>query len=106
MSSEVTISRMLGRNLSKLQFKNLPSAAVQKTKTCIFDTLACVFGGWNTETSRAAIKAAKKMKGNSEASIWMDGGKTSAADAAFTNAVIAHSMVLEDTHTASRSHPG
>ena len=106
MHSRTTISQLLARNLLNLEFENLPSAVVQMTKICIFDTLAGAFGGWNNEISRAVIEAVKNMKGNSDASIWVHGEKTSVADAAFCNAAIAHSMMLEDTHTGCRSHPG
>ncbi len=106
MESRTTISRMLGRNLLNLQFKDLPSAAVEKAKICIYDSLTSVLGGCDMPVSLAAIEVSKRMNGNSESSIWMDGGKTDVADAAFANTALAHSLLQEDTHILSQSHPG
>lgn len=106
MESRTTISRMLGRNLLNLQFKDLPSAAVEKAKICIYDSLTSVLGGCDMPVSLAAIEVSKRMNGNSESSIWMDGGKTNVADAAFANTALAHSLLQEDTHILSQSHPG
>ncbi len=106
MESGVSISRLLSRNLLKLRFQDLPPEVVDKSKTCIFDTLTSVFGGSNMPSSLAAIEASKHFKGKAEAAIWIDGAKTSAADAAFTNTALAHSLLQEDTHTVSQSHPG
>ena len=106
MESKTTISRLLSRNLLNLQFKELPAAAVEKAKICIFDALTSVFGGCAMPVSLAAIEVSKKMKGNTEASIWIDGERTSVADAAFANTALAHSLLQEDTHILSQSHPG
>jgi len=106
MESRTTISRMLARNLLNLQFKDLPSAAVEKAKICIYDSFSSVLGGCDMPVSLAAIEVSKRMNGNSESSIWMDGGKTSLPDAAFANTALAHSLLQEDTHIISQSHPG
>ena len=106
MGTETTISRYLSRNLLNLQYRDLPSAAVEKAKICIFDALTSVLGGCDMPVSLAAVEVCKKMKGSSEAAIWMDGERTSVADAAFANTAMAHSLLQEDTHILSQSHPG
>ncbi len=106
MKPKPTISRMLSRNLLNLQFADLPSPAVEKAKICIFDALTSVLGGCDMPVSLAAIRLAREMKGNPEVSIWMDGEKGSVGDAAFANTALAHSLLQEDTHILSQSHPG
>ena len=103
---KTTISRKLSRNLLALRFSELPLAAVAKAKICVFDALTSVLGGCDMPVSLAAIEVFKKMKGIPEASIWMDGEKTGVADAAFANTALAHSLLQEDTHILSQSHPG
>ena len=106
MGTKISISRLLSRNLLSLQYGELPPASVQKVKICIFDALTSVLGGCDMPVSLAAVEVFKKMKGNPEASIWMDGERTGVADAAFANTAMAHSLLQEDTHILSQSHPG
>jgi len=106
MESGTSISRLLSRNLLKLQYGEVPAAAVAKAKICIFDALSSVLGGCDMPVSLAAIQVFKKMKGAPEASIWMDGEKTGVVDAAFANTALAHSLLQDDTHILSQSHPG
>ena len=106
MGTKATISRLLARNLLNLRYRELPPAAVEKAKICVFDALTSALGGCDMPVSLAAVEVSKKMKGNPEASIWMDGERTGVADAAFANTAMAHSLLQEDTHILSQSHPG
>lgn len=106
MTSTISMSRLLGRKLSDIHFTQLSSEVIEKAKICIFDTLTSVFGGYELPSSQAAVAAVKQFKGDAGTFIWIDGDRVNTADAAFANTALAHSLLQEDTHIISQSHPG
>jgi 2-methylcitrate dehydratase PrpD len=103
---KASISRQLARNLLSLRFVDLPPEVLDKAKACIVDCLASVLGGWDMPVSTAAILVAGQSAGATEATIWTGQSKATVSDAAFANTALAHSLLQEDTHIVTQSHPG
>lgn len=82
----------------------LTEAHLQRAGLCVLDALACAHGGRRTPW---VAQARAVTDGGSAATLWAtDGQRSGLADAVFVNSVAAHSLLAEDTHAASRVHPG
>jgi 2-methylcitrate dehydratase PrpD len=102
----VPLAARLARHTSGLQLSSLPSEVVEKVKMCFFDAFTCAFAGYDLDWCRAATGAAQDLGGRPEATIWTNGARVGASEAAFANAVHSHSIIQEDMHNESQSHPG
>jgi 2-methylcitrate dehydratase PrpD len=84
----------------------VPSEVLDRAAICVLDALACACGGrdmpWSIQARECIAFGA-----SGESTIWAGRGQHAGlADAAFANAVAAHSVLHEDTHIESRVHPG
>ncbi len=104
--SKLSPIRELSRFLVSLRFDDLPKEVQDKAKVCIYDVFACACAGYNLPWSLTARETAKEMGDKKEAALFVYGDRCSAAEAAFVNAVLAQSIVWEDSHVRSLSHPG
>lgn len=86
-------------------FTDLSPAAIAKVKIALLDFLSCAYESLDLPPSRQAIQVAGRA-GGGPASIVATDVRTSAAEAAFANAVLGHGLVREDMHTGSVSHLG
>lgn len=100
------IAEHLARHVSDLTYDTLPPEVVDKVKLCLYDAFACAYAGRDLDWSRAAAAAATELGGRPDATIWATGARVGVAEAAFANAVAAHSIIQEDMHTESQAHPG
>jgi 2-methylcitrate dehydratase PrpD len=74
----------------------------------MLDTLGCSVAGFTMAKQECAwiIKLVKQLGGTPEATVWMDGLKTSSLNAALANATMIHTVDFDDTHPDSISHLG
>jgi len=86
-------------------FSDPSPAAIAKVKIALLDFLSCAFESLDLPPSRQAIEVAGRA-GSGQASVIGTQVRTSAAEAAFANAVLGHGLVREDMHTGSVSHLG
>lgn len=101
-----TVSRSLARYVRELRFEDLPADVVERAKLCVLDAIACCFGGQHLPWSRAAVGTVQAFEGRPEATVWFEGFRAPASEAAFANGVMAHSMLYEDMHLQGVAHPG
>lgn len=101
-----SFTRRLAAFIGKLEYDDLEPGIVSIVKTCIIDALACSCGGYRLPWSQAAIELAHELSDKQESTIWFSGIKTAAPYAALANGVLAHSIIQEDMHSDSASHPG
>ncbi len=95
------------RFIKGLEFNHLPAEVVHKAKQCIFDTIGCALGGAaTTEHAKIVIEVMKQLGGDPQATIFADGFKTSAMNAALANGTSGHSHDLDDAHRESFFHVG
>ncbi len=84
----------------------LPSEALEKTKEHIIDTFAAMVSGSELAPGRFAIKFARAHSAEKTATVAASDVVCGAIEAAFSNAMLAHSDETDDSHAPSESHPG
>ena len=98
----MTLSRKVVR--ASLGFAELAPEPIEKIKLLLLDFLSCAYESLDLPQSCQAIQVVGRASG--AASVIGTRVRTSAADAAFANAVLGHGLVREDMHTGSVSHLG
>jgi 2-methylcitrate dehydratase PrpD len=99
-------TRQLARFVLGLQYGEWPAGVTAHTKLCVADALACCLGGSGLPWTQSAVRWVTKMDAAQEATIWADGRRTVPHEAAFANGVGAHSILQEDMHITTYTHPG
>ncbi len=84
----------------------LPEEAVEKTKQHILDTFAAMVSGSELAPGRFAIDFARAHSAEKTATVAASDVVCGAIEAAFSNAMLAHSDETDDSHAPSESHPG
>jgi 2-methylcitrate dehydratase PrpD len=84
----------------------LPQEALEKTKEHILDTFAAMVSGADLAPGRFAINFARAHSAEKTATVAASDVVCGAIEAAFSNAMLAHSDETDDSHAPSESHPG
>ena len=84
----------------------LPQEALEKTKQHILDTFAAMVSGADLAPGRFAINFARAHSAEKTATVAASDVVCGAIEAAFSNAMLAHSDETDDSHAPSESHPG
>jgi 2-methylcitrate dehydratase PrpD len=84
----------------------LPDVVVEKARHHILDTLAAMVSGSRLRPGLMAIGYVASLGGVPEASVVGTQLRTSAANAALANGMLAHADETDDSHAPSRTHPG
>ncbi|BCJ91240.1 hypothetical protein IZ6_19750 [Terrihabitans soli] len=108
MSTESELSPMeaLSGYIAAAAATPLPDRVVEKTKFHLLDTIAAIVSGATLLPGQKAIEYAGLLGGKPEATVIGTNIKTSVANAALANGMLAHADETDDSHKASRSHPG
>jgi hypothetical protein len=94
------------RFASALAFDQLPAEVVERTKTCVLDTLGCcLFGSTQPSVRTLTTMVAGEDSGGS-AILMGAARRASASMAALVNATAAHSFQLDEIHIQATLHPG
>jgi 2-methylcitrate dehydratase PrpD len=89
------------------RFENLEPAVVDRIKLLILDCIGVALAGIHLmELPRAVKEFVIGLGGKREASIFSSAKKVPAVNAAFANAVFAHSLDMDDGHRFGALHPG
>jgi 2-methylcitrate dehydratase PrpD len=86
---DTSASTQLASFVSDLTFSDIPPTIVNKAKAALLDTIGCAIAGIDSEATRAALSVVRALGGTSESSILGYSEKTSSANAAFINAIMA-----------------
>jgi 2-methylcitrate dehydratase PrpD len=84
----------------------LPAQALEATKQHILDTFAAMVSGSELAPGLFAIKFARAHSAEKTATVAASDVVCGAIEAAFSNAMLAHSDETDDSHAPSESHPG
>ncbi len=84
----------------------LPAEAKEHAKHHLLDTLASMISGSELLPGQAAQRYIRTYGGKGSATIAASLLAAAPGDAAFANGVMAHADETDDSHNASRSHPG
>ncbi|HVR33041.1 MAG TPA: MmgE/PrpD family protein [Acidimicrobiia bacterium] len=83
----------------------IPAAVERSVRQRIADTLGVSIAAQDLDTSRAAVAHILEQGGREEARVIGQDVRVPAAQAAFANGVLAHSLDYDDTHLPSVLHP-
>jgi 2-methylcitrate dehydratase PrpD len=96
----------LSEYMSQARVRALPADVVEKAKHHILDTFAAMVSGSELEPGRMAIRFARAHLGEKVATVAASDLVCGPIEAAFANAMLAHSDETDDSHAPSQSHPG
>jgi 2-methylcitrate dehydratase PrpD len=96
----------LSSYMSEAGSQPLPEEALESTKQHILDTFAAMVSGSELPPGRFAIDFARAHSAEKTATVAASGVVCGAIEAAFSNAMLAHSDETDDSHAPSESHPG
>jgi 2-methylcitrate dehydratase PrpD len=97
---------VLSAYMANASDRALPDEVMEKTKQHVLDTLAAMISGSQLPPGAAALKFTKTYRGEATSTVVVSRINCGAVDAAFTNAMLAHSDETDDSHSPSLSHPG
>ncbi|NDJ27463.1 MmgE/PrpD family protein [Campylobacter sp. MIT 19-121] len=98
-------SEILADFVVKLDLKTIPDEVKQRAKELMLDTLGTALAASNEECVLNALKAFKAMPSSDEqAQIWGKDENLSVIYAAMNNAIAAHALDFDDTHTEAILH--
>jgi len=86
--------------------RDLPTEVAEHAKHHLVDTLASMVSGSELPPGHAALRYVGRHAGKGAASIAGSAFTASPGDAALVNGMMAHADETDDSHNASRSHPG
>lgn len=106
MSSAETVAQKLGMFVSRLQYEELPSEVVSRTKELILDQLGCQLLGSTLEWNQPVYNFVKENKPGGPASIVNHGDRVPVDDAVFVNGTFGQGCELDDHYDRGGGHPG
>ncbi len=83
-----------------------PAEVVEQAKHHLLDTLASMISGSELPPGQAAQRYIRAVSGSGPATVAATTLTASPSDAAFANGMMAQADETDDSHNASRSHPG
>src|SRR5437660_339832 len=86
--------------------RKLPAEAAEHAKHHLLDTLASMISGSELLPGQAVLRYIRSHAGKGAATIAGSALTAAPVDAALANGVMAHADETDDSHNASRSHPG
>jgi 2-methylcitrate dehydratase PrpD len=86
----------LARFVYELEFDQIPEEALSWAKDAILDCAGVALAGAREDAARIIINYVKEAGGRPEASVFAEDFKTSAANAALANGVMAHALDYDD----------
>jgi 2-methylcitrate dehydratase PrpD len=96
----------LSSYMSEAGSQPFPEEALEHTKRHILDTFAAMVSGSELAPGRFAISFARAHSAEKTATVAASDVVCGAIEAAFSNAMLAHSDETDDSHAPSESHPG
>ena len=101
-----TLAERIGAYAATLTFDDIPADVRHQAKRTITDTLACAFGGYDSETAVIAREMAALVSSSEPATIIYTGQKTSAELAVFANDAMVRSLDYNDGYVGKGGgHP-
>jgi len=105
-TTTATIAERLGEHITGLNYDNLPSHVIDKTKEALLDQLGCQLVGSTLGHCNIIYDFIKDFAGQPEATVVNRDLKTWAHDAAFVNATFGHACEIDDHIDTGGGHPG
>src|SRR5260370_2857110 len=100
------ITGRLARYMVEARSRSLPPRVALEGKHRILDSLGAMISGAHVKPGEMAIRYIRGQGGAPESSILTTDIKTSAVNAALTNAMLAHADETDDVELVTKTHPG
>jgi 2-methylcitrate dehydratase PrpD len=100
------VMKQLSEYMSAARSRELPEEVIEKTKQHVLDTFAAMVSGSELAPGKVALNFARSYGGEKVATVVSSNVLCSPIEAAFSNAIQAHSDETDDSHTISGVHPG
>jgi 2-methylcitrate dehydratase PrpD len=100
------VTMQLSGYMGAARSRELPEDVVERTKEHVLDTFAAMVSGSELPPGQAALKFARSYGGEKVATVVCSNVLCGPIEAAFVNAIQAHSDETDDSHTISAVHPG
>jgi 2-methylcitrate dehydratase PrpD len=97
-------TQTLAQHLVDLKAADIPEAIWEETKILLFDYLGVALGGTRTESGKIVAQFVREQGGKREATVIGFGSRVPPASAAFSNAIISHSIELDDVDSLAYFH--
>jgi 2-methylcitrate dehydratase PrpD len=104
--SSKTAMDALSAYMSSAAARELPVDVAEHAKHHLLDTLAAMISGSQLLPGQAVLRYARAHAGKGATTVVGSALTVAAGDAALANGVMAHADETDDSHNASRSHPG
>ncbi len=99
-------SRLLAEFCSQISLDDLPKEVIYKTKLCILDCIANIYGSRELEAVKSVAEYIRSQQGAFQASALGWGFETTVNDAAFINGTAAEAIEAQDGLRFGGNHPG
>lgn len=100
-----THAQRLGAFAAQCRDAGIPAEVERSVRQRVADTLGVSVAAQRLDTSRAAVEHVLSQGGTGESTVLGRSQRVPAAQAAFANGVLAHSLDYDDTHLPSVLHP-
>ena len=97
-------TRVIAQYVADLDYASIPEKIVEEMKILLFDYLGVALGGARTKSGKIAAQFSKDLEEKREATIIGFGYRVSAPSAAFSNAILSHSIELDDVDSLAFFH--
>jgi 2-methylcitrate dehydratase PrpD len=102
----MTIAADLARLVNNTRYEDLPALAVDHAAMMIASTIASAAMGQAIRSARIVRELAKEQGGTPEATVWFDGAKLPAVNAARANALASDAAASDDSDLRTIAHLG
>lgn len=100
------VTLQLSEYIAASASREIPPEVITKAKHHVLDTIAAMVSGSKLKPGRLAIRYGRSQRGKRESTAAGSNLLLSASVAALVNGMLAHADETDDTHFASRTHPG
>jgi 2-methylcitrate dehydratase PrpD len=97
-------TKTIGKYVAELDYSSIPTKILDEMKVLLFDYMGVALGGTRTESGGIAAQLSKELEEKGEATIIGFGYQVSAPSAAFSNAILSHSIELDDVDSLAYFH--
>jgi aconitate decarboxylase len=100
------VTRRIAQWVATLRWEDLPAPVIAHVKAGLLDTLGCGLFGSTLPWGQTTIRFVRTLGWSPEATVWGEGVRVPAANAALANGTLVHAFEMDDLHTAAVLHPG
>jgi len=105
VSTDKKIAEVLAEFIVSRKYEDLPNEVLEKAKHHIIDAAGCIVGASNETQAKILLAIMGSEGGNPHSSVFGQGHKTSAMNAALINGTLGHIFDFDDDHREGTMHP-